>query len=592
MTPGHWSEGERRTLIAVLYAPPEAGRAADRVLVALHAGLDAIAIAPARRRAKAAQWRLRLDTSLDASGAGRCIRAGRRRRSRSHPRSVVVLAEVARCAGDPAAAGESTPRRWTGWPAPPASRPTGGTSTVGGTPSPPPPDGRCWPRWGSPSTAPTTRGRAWPDSRVRRSSGPTVHIVGADSPALGTAPGRRDRGTPAPARCSSPARTAAILPLPASALDGPGARSRGRGRAPRCCTGCLPCRRCRPAGTSCTLPATPDLRCTLIAAPGRCHLSGRAGARRPPLRRGRAAVRAAARRRCRHRRLHDARRFCRQLRACRRRHDRHSIRCTRCSPPTASAQAPISPAIGAFSIRLAIDLDAVPDLESDRVRAQAPGAARGHDCGALGAAAGRLHRRRRAEGPDPGGGLRRVRKARGGRSAGVRVRRVRRGRWAGTGRLCAVRNPRPSPRRAPLAALAGRAGASRHGCGPRDAAVTMPAMCAFTSTCNGSPTGSSPRRNSCARASGLALGFFRDLAVGAAPDGAEPWSNLVRLRPRRGRSALRPIRFPRAGQNWALSAANPRMPSRLSGWPLLLAFRGLLPGRQHAARRARCASIT
>ena len=54
-----------------------------------------------------------------------------------------------------------------------------------------------------------------------------------------------------------------------------------------------------------------------------------------------------------------------------------------------------------------------------------------------------------------------------------------------------------------------------------------------------------------ARASGLALGFFRDLAIGAAPDGAEPWASPEAFA--RGASiGAPPDPFSPTGQNWGL----------------------------------------
>ena len=46
----------------------------------------------------------------------------------------------------------------------------------------------------------------------------------------------------------------------------------------------------------------------------------------------------------------------------------------------------------------------------------------------------------------------------------------------------------------------------------------------FTNFCNGSPIAQFAQAAQDARAAGLSLGFCRDLAVGAAPDGAESWS--------------------------------------------------------------------
>jgi glycogen operon protein len=54
-----------------------------------------------------------------------------------------------------------------------------------------------------------------------------------------------------------------------------------------------------------------------------------------------------------------------------------------------------------------------------------------------------------------------------------------------------------------------------------------------------------------ARAGGLALGFFRDLAIGAAPDGAEPWASPEAFA--RGASiGAPPDPFSPTGQNWGL----------------------------------------
>ncbi len=58
------------------------------------------------------------------------------------------------------------------------------------------------------------------------------------------------------------------------------------------------------------------------------------------------------------------------------------------------------------------------------------------------------------------------------------------------------------------------------------------------------------------RESGLWLGFYRDLAVGAAPDGAECWANADQLM--QGCSVgAPPDPFAEAGQNWGLQPPNP-----------------------------------
>ncbi|PPD45048.1 MAG: 4-alpha-glucanotransferase [Methylocystis sp.] len=59
-----------------------------------------------------------------------------------------------------------------------------------------------------------------------------------------------------------------------------------------------------------------------------------------------------------------------------------------------------------------------------------------------------------------------------------------------------------------------------------------------------------------AQGAGLAIGFCRDLAVGAAPDGAESWSKASRLLDGFAIGAP-PDPFSREGQNWGLPAPNP-----------------------------------
>ncbi len=59
-----------------------------------------------------------------------------------------------------------------------------------------------------------------------------------------------------------------------------------------------------------------------------------------------------------------------------------------------------------------------------------------------------------------------------------------------------------------------------------------------------------------ARNAGLSLGFCRDLAVGAAPDGAESWSKASRLLDGVSIGAP-PDPFSREGQSWGLPAPNP-----------------------------------
>jgi glycogen debranching enzyme GlgX/4-alpha-glucanotransferase len=72
-----------------------------------------------------------------------------------------------------------------------------------------------------------------------------------------------------------------------------------------------------------------------------------------------------------------------------------------------------------------------------------------------------------------------------------------------------------------------------------------------------------------ARDRGLEIGFYRDLAVGAAPDGAESWAHAGALA--RGVTiGAPPDPFSAQGQNWSLPALNPLAGAR-EGWASLSA---------------------
>jgi 4-alpha-glucanotransferase len=58
------------------------------------------------------------------------------------------------------------------------------------------------------------------------------------------------------------------------------------------------------------------------------------------------------------------------------------------------------------------------------------------------------------------------------------------------------------------------------------------------------------------RAAGLSLGVYRDLAVGADPNGAEAWADQELVTPEASIGAP-PDAFNRAGQNWGLAPVNP-----------------------------------
>jgi len=73
-----------------------------------------------------------------------------------------------------------------------------------------------------------------------------------------------------------------------------------------------------------------------------------------------------------------------------------------------------------------------------------------------------------------------------------------------------------------------------------------------------------------ARAGGLEIGFYRDLAVGAAADGAEAWAHAKGLA--QGVSVgAPPDPFATGGQNWSLPAPNPLAGAR-EGWASLRAL--------------------
>ena len=73
-----------------------------------------------------------------------------------------------------------------------------------------------------------------------------------------------------------------------------------------------------------------------------------------------------------------------------------------------------------------------------------------------------------------------------------------------------------------------------------------------------------------ARKRGLEIGFYRDLAVGAAPDGAEAWAHASELA--QGVSVgAPPDPFSTEGQNWSLPAPNPLSGAR-QGWTTLSAL--------------------
>ncbi|HEV2334326.1 MAG TPA: 4-alpha-glucanotransferase [Stellaceae bacterium] len=74
------------------------------------------------------------------------------------------------------------------------------------------------------------------------------------------------------------------------------------------------------------------------------------------------------------------------------------------------------------------------------------------------------------------------------------------------------------------------------------------------------------------RASGLGIGLYRDLAVGANPNGAEAWSDGELVVPGAAIGAP-PDVLNRAGQNWGLAPVNPLVLRRRGFAPLIAALR-------------------
>ena len=74
------------------------------------------------------------------------------------------------------------------------------------------------------------------------------------------------------------------------------------------------------------------------------------------------------------------------------------------------------------------------------------------------------------------------------------------------------------------------------------------------------------------RAAGLALGLYRDLAVGADPNGAEAWADQALVAPDAAIGAP-PDRLSRAGQNWGLAPVNPLVLRRQRYAPFVACLR-------------------
>jgi len=74
------------------------------------------------------------------------------------------------------------------------------------------------------------------------------------------------------------------------------------------------------------------------------------------------------------------------------------------------------------------------------------------------------------------------------------------------------------------------------------------------------------------RESGLSIGLYRDLAVGADPNGAEAWADQELVAPRASIGAP-PDALSRAGQNWGLAPINPQVLRRQGFAPFVACLR-------------------
>ena len=101
---------------------------------------------------------------------------------------------------------------------------------------------------------------------------------------------------------------------------------------------------------------------------------------------------------------------------------------------------------------------------------------------------------------------------------------------------------------------------------------SMQAASCSSSSCNGLPIASSSTRRRAGGQSGLAIGLYRDLAIGANPHGAEAWADSELVI---GGAAIGapPDPLSRSGQNWGLAPLNPLVLRRRGFAPLIAAIR-------------------
>ena len=120
----------------------------------------------------------------------------------------------------------------------------------------------------------------------------------------------------------------------------------------------------------------------------------------------------------------------------------------------------------------------------------------------------------------------------------------------------------PVSRRSASGAAAKTGGAGQGRCATENRSrwqasrAKTPAASAIINICSSCAKANSRRRRRAAEKAGLALGFCRDLAVGAAPDGCESWRGAAHLL--KGFSiGAPPDGFTRDGQNWGLPPPDP-----------------------------------
>src|SRR5204863_3104952 len=74
------------------------------------------------------------------------------------------------------------------------------------------------------------------------------------------------------------------------------------------------------------------------------------------------------------------------------------------------------------------------------------------------------------------------------------------------------------------------------------------------------------------KAAGLAIGLYRDLAIGVNPNGAEAWADQGLVAPGAAIGAP-PDALSRAGQDWGLAPINPLVLRRRGFAPIIAALR-------------------